>query len=57
MVIKVGPVSFNTRNKRVNLDRRTIKGAPTSKHVAYVITGAVLTGCVAAAVNHVTGKN
>ena len=53
MIIKVGPVSFNTRNKKINLDRRTIKGQSAAKHVAYIAVGAAATAGVAAAVNYV----
>lgn len=48
MYIKIGAVSFNTKNKKINFDRRTIKGQPVWKHVAYVAGGVLATAGLAA---------
>ncbi len=52
MRIKIGPVSVNTNNLKITLDRRTIKGAPAWKHVAYVAGGLIATAAVGAAVSN-----
>lgn len=48
--LKVGPVSYNVNTGKVNFDRRTIKGQPTWKHVAYIAAGAIATVALAAAI-------
>jgi hypothetical protein len=52
MRIKVGPVSINTNNLNITLDRRTIKGAPVWKHAAYVAGGVIATAAAGAVVSN-----
>jgi hypothetical protein len=56
MIIKIGVVSFNTRNKKVNLDRRTIKGKSKTRHVTYIAVGVAATAGVAAAVSLINNR-
>lgn len=48
--LKIGPVSYNVNTGKINFDRRTIKGQPLWKHVAYVTAGAVCTVALAMAI-------
>lgn len=46
MYVRIGPVSFNTKTKKINFDRRTIKGQPKWKHAAFIVGGLVATAVV-----------
>lgn len=49
MFVKVGPVSFNSKTKKVNFDRRTIgKKGDWCTHLTYIVAGVATTAVVAA---------
>lgn len=56
MVIKIGAVSFNTRTKKINLDRRTIRGKGAGHHLTYIAVGLIATAGVAVIVDAVKSR-
>jgi hypothetical protein len=51
MYVKLGPVSYNSKTGKINVDRRTIKGVSIAKHTAYIVAGVAATILVKKAVD------